>query len=108
VKKISWGRLSSAFAALLLSSSAVLAQGSAPKPADAKPATAQRAPVAEKLDINSATAAQLEQLKGIGPVRAEAIVKGRPYKGKDDLVRMKIIPQSVYDEISDQIIAKQK
>jgi len=47
-------------------------------------------------------------LKGIGPVRAAAIVKGRPYKGKDDLVRRKIIPQSVYDEISDEIIAKQK
>jgi DNA uptake protein ComE-like DNA-binding protein len=108
MKKISWGGLSSALAALLLTSGVVLAQSGAPRPADAKPATTQRAPATEKLDINSATAAELEQLKGIGPVRAEAIVKGRPYKGKDDLVRMKIIPQSVYDEISDQIIAKQK
>lgn len=51
---------------------------------------------------------QLEALKGVGPVRAKAIVKGRPYKGKDDLVRRKIVPQSVYDGISEQIIAKQK
>ena len=34
-------------------------------------------------------------------------MKGRPYKGKDELVQKKIIPQSVYDDIKDQIIAKQ-
>jgi DNA uptake protein ComE-like DNA-binding protein len=59
------------------------------------------------LDINSATVAQLDALKGIGPVRAAAIVKGRPYKRKDELVTRNIIPQSVYDDIKDLIIAKQ-
>lgn len=107
--KNAWRRtLSAALAGLLLSSGLVLAQGTATKPADPKAQAAQRAPAAEKLDINSASLEQLEALKGIGPVRAAAIVKGRPYKGKDDLVRRKIVPQSVYDEISDQIIAKQK
>ncbi len=61
------------------------------------------------LDINSATAAQLEGgLKGIGKTRAAAIVKGRPYKRKDELVTRDIIPESVYDGIKDLIIAKQK
>ena len=59
------------------------------------------------MDINSASEKELATLKGIGDVRAAAIVKGRPYKGKDDLVQKKIIPQSVYDGIKDQIIAKQ-
>jgi DNA uptake protein ComE-like DNA-binding protein len=105
-------------AGLLLSSGAALAQGSAQKAAEPARTTAQsaaqqqagqqRAPAAEKLDINSASAEELEKLEGIGPVRAAAIVKGRPYKGKDDLVRRKIVPQSVYDKISDRIIAKQK
>lgn len=92
--------------AALALAGAPLAQAADPKPAEAKPAATQKA--AEKIDINSATAEELAQLKGIGPARAEAIIKGRPYKGKDDLPRRKIIPQSVYDQIKDDIIAKQK
>jgi DNA uptake protein ComE-like DNA-binding protein len=59
------------------------------------------------IDINSASPQELQQLKGIGDARAEAIVKGRPYKGKDDLVQKKILTKSVYDGIKDQIIARQ-
>ena len=71
----------------------------APKPAATAPA--------ELIDINTATQAQLEPLKGIGPVRAAAIIKGRPYKGKDELVEKKIVPKNVYDDIKGQIIARQ-
>jgi DNA uptake protein ComE-like DNA-binding protein len=60
------------------------------------------------IDINSATKDQLDALPGIGAARSEAIIKGRPYKGKDELVQKKIIPQNVYDGIKDNIIAKQK
>ena len=67
------------------------------------PAMAQAA----LIDINSATKDQLDALPGIGAARADAIVKGRPYKGKDDLVNKKVIPQNVYDGIKDKIIAKQ-
>ena len=41
-------------------------------------------------------------------MHAKAIVKHRPYKGKDDLVTKKVITKKVYDDIKDQIIAKQK
>jgi competence protein ComEA len=60
------------------------------------------------LDINSASKEQLDALPGIGAVRAEAIIKGRPYKGKDDLLNRKIIPANIYDGIKDKIIARQK
>lgn len=46
-------------------------------------------------------------LKGIGEARAAAIIKGRPYARKDDLVKKKIVPESVYNEVKDRIIAKQ-
>lgn len=98
--------LAAALTGLLLSCPPALAQD-AGKAATPKPA-AQQAPVAAKIDLNSASADELQTLKGIGPVRAAAIVKGRPYRGKDELVRRGIIPQSVYDEITDRIVARQK
>jgi len=61
----------------------------------------------ELVDINRAKAEELMTLKGIGEARAKAIIKGRPYARKDELVQKKIIPESVYNEIKDKIIAKQ-
>jgi DNA uptake protein ComE-like DNA-binding protein len=77
----------------------------APAPAESKMAPA---PKAELLDINSATADQLDALPGVGKAYSAAIIKGRPYKGKDELVQKKIVPQKTYDGIKDKIIAKQK
>ncbi len=44
------------------------------------------------IDINSASADELQSLKGIGEAYARKIVENRPYKRKDELVRKKIIP----------------
>jgi competence protein ComEA len=76
----------------------------APKPAPA----AKPAPKAALIDINSATAAELDALPQIGAARAAAIIKNRPYNGKDDLLNRKIIPKNAYDAIKDKVIAKQK
>lgn len=66
-----------------------------------------QAKAGEVIDINRAKAEELMTLKGIGEARAKAIIKGRPYKRKDELVQKNIVPESVYDGIKDQIIAKQ-
>jgi len=99
---------SSAFAqAVQTAPSAKTAPPPAAKTAPA-PAKPKAAAPAELLDINSATKEQLDALVGIGEARSDAIIKGRPYKGKDELYQKKIIPKAVYDKIKDKIIAKQK
>ncbi len=62
---------------------------------------------AAQIDINTASADQLQTLDGIGDARAKAIIKGRPYTRKDELVDKKIIPEGVYDKIKDRIVAHQ-
>jgi competence protein ComEA len=80
----------------------------APAPKAAPAEKMAPAPKAELLDINSATADQLDALPGIGKAYSAKIIAGRPYKGKDDLVNKDIVPQKTYDGIKDKIIAKQK
>jgi DNA uptake protein ComE-like DNA-binding protein len=59
------------------------------------------------VDINSASSEDLDALPGVGKARAAAIIKNRPYKGKDDLLNRHVLPANVYNGIKDKIIAKQ-
>lgn len=52
-----------------------------------------------KISINTAGLDELQTLKGIGKVRAEAIVAGRPYATIDDLVESGVLGKAVFESI---------
>jgi len=93
--------------ALLTTLAGTPAALSAAPAAQAMSAQAAKPSADSKLDINTATADQLDALPGIGTAYAQKIIAGRPYRTKLDLVYKKIISQATYDKIKDQIIAKQ-
>lgn len=104
---------------LSLTSSFALAQGTAPtapqtpaKPAvmtPAAPAAMKAATpdkVAKKVNLNTATAEELDALPQIGEKRSEAIIKGRPYKATEELVSKNVLTQGTFDKIKDQVSVK--
>jgi competence protein ComEA len=110
----------------LLAGAAVLTLAIAPRVAHAQDTSKAAAPTAHAtthmgktksassmktgapIDINTADKDSLMTLKGIGDAYADAIIKGRPYKSKKELVDRKIIPAATYTKIKSKIIAKQK
>jgi len=54
---------------------------------------------ANKLDINTATKEQLEELPGVGPVLADEIISARPFKSADDLRNVKGIGEKRYEKL---------
>jgi DNA uptake protein ComE-like DNA-binding protein len=82
------------------------APGGTPAKPPAGPAAST--PQGALIDINSASADELDKLPQIGAARAAAIIKGRPYKSKNELLDKKIIPENAYDAVKDRIVARQK
>ena len=76
---------------LLVALGAMAQTKTAPTPAPA--ATAAR------VDINTATAAQLDKLPGIGPATVKKIIAGRPYASVADLSRAGVSKRQI-DEIT--------
>ncbi len=91
------------------------------KPASAPPAvtvpfpSARPAPLApgatkspaslplDKVNINTASESELETLLGIGPVKAKAIVAGRPYAKIEDVMKVPGIKAGIFAKIKNGI-----
>ena len=86
-------------------------------PAPAQPATAKPQPAAgakekqevpklapgERININTASLEDLDKLPDVGPVKAQAIIEGRPYKSPEDIMKVKGIKEGIYNKIKDHI-----
>ncbi len=59
-----------------------------------------------KININTAERATLEKLPEIGPVKAKAIVEGRPYKSVEDIMKVSGIKGKTFDAIKDFIVVR--
>ena len=73
------------------------------KEAPAKPAPPAKLVPGQKVNINTATKEELEALSGIGPVKAQAVIDGRPYKKTEDIMKVKGIKGATYEKIKDMI-----
>lgn len=72
--------------------------------AQTRPAPAP--PPAPGIDLNSASRDELMTLEGIGEVKADAIIRARPFKAKTELVERRIVPEALYDKINARLTVR--
>ena len=61
---------------------------------------------ANPIDLNSASRDSLMTLEGIGEVKADAIIRARPFRAKTELVERRIVTEALYDKIADKVFAR--
>jgi competence protein ComEA len=71
-----------------------------------KTKTAAKLAPGTKININNADQAMIEKLPEIGPVKAKAIIDGRPYNSIEDIMKVKGIKGKTFDAIKEYIVVK--
>ena len=78
----------------------------APAAKTPEPAKAAAATPGKKIDLNTATAAELDSLPQIGPARAKAIIEARAkgkFKSWDDFTKRNVVPSNAEGAIKDLV-----
>lgn len=55
------------------------------------------------LNLNKASAAELQYIPGVGPAMAKDIIKGRPFESVEDLKKVKGIGPKTYEKIAPRV-----
>ncbi|MDP9265215.1 MAG: ComEA family DNA-binding protein [Chloroflexota bacterium] len=80
-----------------------------PRPGEALPAGSAGSDAERKIDINQASLAELETLRGIGPSTAARIVQARgqrPFARTDELQTRGLVPARVFADIKELITTR--
>lgn len=64
------------------------------------------APAGDRLDLNSASEADLESLPGISPGKARQIIEHRPYTSSHDLVKSGLLMERQFDDIAPKVTVR--
>jgi len=70
--------------------------------------TSSKAAKSALVDINTASKSDLASLSGIDDATAQKIIDARPYTRKKQLLTKKVVSQTTYNQIKDEIVAKKK
>lgn len=55
------------------------------------------------INVNTASASELDTLSGVGPVTAQKIIDGRPYMRLEELVEKKVMSTNLFGKLKDQL-----
>ena len=83
------------------------AMPTAPKAPDSVSRSTAAVPKAGLVDINTATAAELQALPGISEGDSAKIIHGRSYADTNQLVSRHVVSEAASDKIKDHVVAKQ-
>jgi DNA uptake protein ComE-like DNA-binding protein len=79
-----------------------------PKVPDAASRSTAAVPKAGLVDINTASAVELQALPGISDSDSAKIIQGRPYADTNQLVSRHVVSVATYEKIKDHVVAKPK
>ncbi len=102
MKKIPYRLLALCFAAVLFAAPVVVLAQTSPAPAK----TEKKAKASPKVDLNTATKAQLAGLPGFDEAAADKVIAARPFANKTQLKSKKLVSDATYEAVKDLVIAK--